>query len=277
MKDLEIRGAGIDPGRRAERAHRRRRLRPLRPAGRRGGDRVPSRPAPRRRRGRRGELAEVRVELPIDAHIPHDYVPASGCGWTPTARSPRRRTSRAIWTPCGTNSSTATASRRPGAQPARGGRVPAGLPGARRHRGGAWPATGMRIARSSCPNRRSCGCARLHPKAKYKAAPKRSWCRGRSRAAGSAGRRCATPRCSTGARSSCATCSPRRRCRSGVVGPTAHPLHARRPRPGVGAVSTRCAPCVSLAAEGDRGFRRFSMGGWSATGSAARRPPRVRP
>ena len=63
------------PRRRAERAHRRRRVRPVRPAGRRGGDRVP--PAGRGRGGRGGgDPAEVRVELPVDAHIPHDYVPA---------------------------------------------------------------------------------------------------------------------------------------------------------------------------------------------------------
>ena len=79
MKDLEIRGAGQPARRRAVRAHRRRRVRPVRADGRRGGQRAQG-----RRPGR--EAAEVRVELPIDAHIPHDYVPASGCGWRPTRR-----------------------------------------------------------------------------------------------------------------------------------------------------------------------------------------------
>ena len=54
--------------RRAVRPHRRRRLRPLHPAGRRGGRGVPRRAAPQ-------EPAEIRVELPVDAHLPHDYVP----------------------------------------------------------------------------------------------------------------------------------------------------------------------------------------------------------
>ena len=53
--------------RRAVRAHRRRRLRPVRAAGRRGAGRVP-------RRRRAPSLADVKVELPVDAHIPHDYV-----------------------------------------------------------------------------------------------------------------------------------------------------------------------------------------------------------
>ena len=55
--------------RRAVRPHRRRRLRPLRPAGRRGGARVP-RATPSR------SSSEVRIELPVDAHLPHDYIPS---------------------------------------------------------------------------------------------------------------------------------------------------------------------------------------------------------
>ena len=54
--------------RRAVRPHRRRRLRPLRAAGRRGGRRVP-------RRRRAVEEPEVKIELPVDAHLPHEYVP----------------------------------------------------------------------------------------------------------------------------------------------------------------------------------------------------------
>ena len=55
--------------RRADRPHRRRRLRPLRAAGRRGRRRVPA-----GRHGAAEEVADVKVELPIDAHMPHDYV-----------------------------------------------------------------------------------------------------------------------------------------------------------------------------------------------------------
>ena len=70
MKDLEIRGAGQPARRRAVRAHRGRRLRPVRADGRRGGQqRAASGDGPGR------ERPEVKVELPVDAHIPHDYVP----------------------------------------------------------------------------------------------------------------------------------------------------------------------------------------------------------
>ena len=55
--------------RRAVRPHRRRRLRPLRAARRRGRRGVPP-----GRRGAAEELADVKVELPVDAHLPHDYV-----------------------------------------------------------------------------------------------------------------------------------------------------------------------------------------------------------
>ena len=69
MKDLEIRGRRQPARRRAVRPHRRRRLRPLRAPRRRGGVRVPP--------GRRPAeaLPEVRIELPVDAHLPHDYMP----------------------------------------------------------------------------------------------------------------------------------------------------------------------------------------------------------
>ena len=55
--------------RRAVRPHRGRRLRPVRPAGRRGGRRLQRASAPARSR------ADVKVELPVDAHLPHDYIP----------------------------------------------------------------------------------------------------------------------------------------------------------------------------------------------------------
>ena len=91
--------------RRAVRPHRRRRLRPLRPAGRRGGRTSSAADA-------EPELDEVRIELPVDAHLPARLHPeraaaagdvqAAGRG----AHRRRRRPARArSW-------STATASRR---------------------------------------------------------------------------------------------------------------------------------------------------------------------
>ena len=79
--------------RRAVRPHRRRRLRPLRPAGRRGGARSSAATAasPRRRR--------CRIELPVDAHLPHDYVAqrAAAAGDVQAAgRGARRRRGRRV-------------------------------------------------------------------------------------------------------------------------------------------------------------------------------------
>ena len=81
MKDLEIRGAGNLLGGEQSGPHRRRRLRPLRPAGRRGGRRVQGR--------RRGGAPEVRIELPVDAHLRTTTSPASGCGSRCTSGWPR--------------------------------------------------------------------------------------------------------------------------------------------------------------------------------------------
>ena len=85
---------GQHPGRRAERAHRRRRVRPLHPAGRRGGRRVPA--GRRRAGGRRGGGAGRGAGGPAGrrAHPARLRRRASGCGWRPTARSPRRPTRR---------------------------------------------------------------------------------------------------------------------------------------------------------------------------------------
>ena len=67
LKDLEIRGAGNLLGGEQSGHIAGGRLRPVRADDRRGG--------PRAARGRaRPSGAEVRVELPVDAHIPHDYV-----------------------------------------------------------------------------------------------------------------------------------------------------------------------------------------------------------
>ena len=53
--------------RRAVRPHRGRRLRPLRADGRRGG-------AGSSRARRPEEEADVKIDLPVDAHLPHDYI-----------------------------------------------------------------------------------------------------------------------------------------------------------------------------------------------------------
>ena len=92
--------------RRAVRAHRRRRLRPLRPAGRRGGRGVP---AARRRQ----ELAEVKIELPVDAHLPHDYIAGERLRLEMYKRARRGRAPRRTSTRSRASSTTATASRRP--------------------------------------------------------------------------------------------------------------------------------------------------------------------
>ncbi len=77
MRDLEIRGAGSILGAEQIRPHRRRRIRPVRPAGRRGGDRLQEggRSPASAGEEEEEEPLEVRVELPIDASIPHEYVP----------------------------------------------------------------------------------------------------------------------------------------------------------------------------------------------------------
>ena len=77
--DLGVGHAGGDEGprdprrrqparRRAVGAHRRGRVRPLRAAGRRGGRELP-------RRQPTSSPTEIKIELPVDAHLPHDYVP----------------------------------------------------------------------------------------------------------------------------------------------------------------------------------------------------------
>ena len=147
-----------DPRRRAERAHRRRRVRPLHPAGRRGGDGLQEGAATADGADEvEDEPAEVRVELPVDANIPHDYIPASGSGWTPTAGSPgaltarRRSRSSRSW-------STGTAPPDAGGEPARGGGVPADC--AARSGSPRSPLAGQLdplLARRCCPTRRSCG------------------------------------------------------------------------------------------------------------------------
>ena len=145
-------------------------------------------------------LAEVRVDLPIDAHVPHDYVHrrAAAAGGLPQDRrgggpGGAGRDRRGAHRPLRRAAD-------PGAQPARRRRVPPALPGAGGRRGGrgGQPASGS--ARSTCPTPRSCGCAGCTRR--RSTSRRRGWspCRRPSRAGGSAARRCATSRCSTGAR-----------------------------------------------------------------------------
>ena len=71
MKDLEIRGAGNMLGGEQSGHIAGRRLRPVHADGRRGGRRLHGGEEPRP-----SEPAEIKIELPIDAHLPHDYVPS---------------------------------------------------------------------------------------------------------------------------------------------------------------------------------------------------------
>ena len=102
MRDLEIRGAGNLLGHGPVRPHRRGRLRPVLPDGQRGH---------RRAEGRRrsAEPAEIKIELPLPAHLPPDYVDRGRtCASTPTAASPRC-SRRPTWTTSGPSGSTGTA------------------------------------------------------------------------------------------------------------------------------------------------------------------------
>ena len=151
MKDLEIRGAGNLLGGEQSGHIAGRRLRPLRPAGRRGGRRVPGRRP-------RTAPAEVKIELPVDAHLPHDYVPggAAAPGGVPEARLGARRR--------GGSTRSAAELRRPlrraadaGREPARGRPAARARPPGRPHRRRAAGQARAVRARSSCARASSCG------------------------------------------------------------------------------------------------------------------------
>ena len=161
---------GQHPRRRAERAHRRRRVRPLHPAGRRGRRRLP---ACRRRAGeRRGgawprcgwTCRSTRTSRTTTCRV-------SGCGWRPTARSPRRPTRRRS-TRSSRSSPTATASRRPRCttcSPSPRSGSGAGRRASPRSRSRAH---NVRISPVELPDSAQLRLRRLHPKAQYKAAAK---------------------------------------------------------------------------------------------------------
>ena len=127
MKDLEIRGAGNLLGGEQSGHIAGRRLRPLRPAGRRGRRRLP-------RRGRREGPAEVKIELPVDAHLPHDYVPGERLRLEAYRKLADRRGRGGVWPRSRPSCWTATApppepvqqpaGRRPAAAPTRARRRP---------------------------------------------------------------------------------------------------------------------------------------------------------
>ena len=136
--------------RRAVRAHRRRRLRPLHPAGRRGGRGVPRprTPSPR---------PDVRIELPIDAHLPEDYVESERLRLEMYKRLAEvRAEARPGRGPRGAGRPLRAAADRGGDAAGRGP-VPAARPGGRADRHRQQRQLHPLRARPSCSSRASCG------------------------------------------------------------------------------------------------------------------------
>ena len=200
MKDLEIRGAGNILGAEQSGHIAGVGLRPLHPAGRRGGGRVPEgRPGrgegdeeeslPRcgstcrsTRTSRTTTSTGERLRLEAYRKIAEA---ADGAALDAVVEELDRPLRRAAASRC------ATCSRSP-----RSG-SPAGRSASRRSR---WRATRSASRRSTCPTPRSCASSACYPRGAVQArVPGSSRCRGRSRAAGSAARPCATPPCWTGA------------------------------------------------------------------------------
>ena len=105
------------------------------------------------------EKPEVRVELPVNAHIPHDYVPGERLrleAYTRIAgdrlRRRRHRGARGADRPV-------RRAARAGAQPARGGAAADRGPAGRAHRHHRGRATTSGSRRSSCPTRGRSGCS----------------------------------------------------------------------------------------------------------------------
>ena len=82
------------------------------------------------------ELADVRVDLPVDAHIPHDYVPGERLRLEAYRKIAAAGDEEATAAGPGGAGGPVRAAAAAGGEPARGGQVPAGLPRARGHRGG---------------------------------------------------------------------------------------------------------------------------------------------
>ena len=143
--------------RRAVRPHRRRRLRPLRPAGRRGGRRVQG-------RGAEPRCADVKVELPVDAHLPHDYVPGERLRLEAYRKLAAVAAEDDARRRCAPSSSTATASRpTPVENLLAVARFRVARPPGRPHRGRRCRATASGSRRSSCPRSQQLRLQRLYP------------------------------------------------------------------------------------------------------------------
>ena len=188
MKDLEIRGAGNLLGGEQSGPHRGRRVRPVRPDGRRGG-------APFKGE-QPEEAADVKIDLPVDAHLPHDYIAVERLRLEMYRKLAEARTRR--------GSTSGRRDDRPlrraagaGPEPVRDRTVPPGGPFARDHRRlGAGPAPAVLAAAAA---RLQAAAAQALPPGRglQGRRPTRSACRAR-RPAGSAASRCATPSCSPG-------------------------------------------------------------------------------
>ena len=159
--------------RRAVRPHRRRRLRPLRAAGRRGGRRssAATRPTGSTRCG---------SSCPVDAHLPHDYIPSERLRLemykrlaevrTDARRRPDRR---------GDGRPVRRAAGRGGVAAA-GRAVPGPRPAGRPQRGHDRRAATCASRRCTCPTRAPSGCSGCTPRPIVKdAVEHRCWCRAR--------------------------------------------------------------------------------------------------
>ena len=127
MKDLEIRGAGNLLGGEQSGPHRGRRLRPVRADGRRGGAAVQG-------RGAAEEAVDVKIDLPVDAHLPHEYIGGRAAAAGDVPQDGRGKDARAAGRGRGRDARPVRRAARAGRQPVRGGPVPAARPGPRPHR-----------------------------------------------------------------------------------------------------------------------------------------------
>ena len=140
---------------------------------------------------------EIKIELPIDAHLPHDYVPSERLRLEMYKRLADVAHPLARSRSCGPSSSTATASRPTSSRPcsrspgcASASARPASARSPRPARTSGSPA-------SPCRSRPSCGCGASTPRASTSTPRRSRSCRTPARRR-SAARRCATASCSSG-------------------------------------------------------------------------------
>ena len=140
------------------------------------------------------EVADVKVDLPVDALLPHDYIPGE------RLRLEAYRALAAADSERGGGRGPGRAGRplRPaagaGGEPAAGGAVPGVRPPVRRDGGVAAGLGRALLAAVRCGSRRRCGCTGCIRGRSGRPRSARSRCRGR----GSRGSRCGTCRCWTG-------------------------------------------------------------------------------